>query len=125
MNRIKHGLCLALVALLPLALSACSLNTSSKGQLIECSGTSGDCAPAEDTTPDPGNCVDVDEDGDGDDHDSDSEDADSDGLDGADDPDDDSDGVADEVDSDDDSDGVNDDVDCDEADGGDDDSDAP
>ena len=102
-----------------------SENTSTTGQLIECTQSpSGptNCAPTDSATPSaPGMCVDVDEDGDGDDHDEmDDEDEDHEGGTSEMDDDDDDDGTADADDDDDDNDGVSDDDDCDEDEGGDD-----
>jgi hypothetical protein len=103
-------------------------DTSSKGQLVECTPSATGpthCHGTDSTTPSmAGACVDVDEDGDGDDHDE-ADDADDDDDDGTSqmDDDDDDDGTMDDDDDDDDNDGINDDDDCDETDGGDDDDD--
>lgn len=104
---------------------ACSSeDTSSKGQLIECTTTANgptNCAPTDSTTPTGADkCVDVDEDGDGDDHDEMDEEDEHDGGTSEMDDDDDDDGTADEADDDDDNDGVDDVDDCDEDAGGDD-----
>lgn len=104
------------------ALSACSDNLSSKGQLIECDTTTNTCQPTDSTTPSgPNACVDIDEDGDGDDHDEEDEADDSNVSSVTGDTDDDDDGVSDADDADDDNDGIDDDDDCDEVEGGDDD----
>lgn len=115
---------------LPIGLApGCAPNESTKGQLIECDvgpgGAVTNCHPTEQSTPEPGKCIDVDEDGDDDPHD-DADEADDDdalrltGRPGGGD-DDDGDGTPDEMDDDDDNDGVDDADDCDEQPGGDDD----
>ena len=111
-------------ASLILAPACASENTSSKGQLIECTQSANgptNCAPTDSATPSaPGMCVDVDEDGDGDDHDEMDDDDDHEGGTSEMDDDDDDDGMSDADDADDDNDGIGDDDDCDEDAGGDD-----
>jgi hypothetical protein len=109
-----------------IASPACSSeDTSSRGQLIECTSTANgptNCAPTDSTTPTGADkCVDVDEDGDGDDHDEmDDDDDEHEGGTSEMDDDDDDDGTADSADDDDDNDGIDDADDCDEDAGGDD-----
>ena len=119
-------LALLFAAALIFAPACTSENTSSKGQLIECTESANgptNCAPTDSATPSaPGMCVDVDEDGDGDDHDEmdDDDDDDHEGGTGETDDDDDDDGTSDTDDDDDDNDGIDDEDDCDEDAGGDD-----
>ena len=107
-----------------LAPACASENTSSKGQLIECTQSASgptNCAPTDSATPSaPGMCTDVDEDGDGDDHDEMDDDDDHEGGTSEMDDDDDDDGMSDADDADDDNDGIGDADDCDEDAGGDD-----